>query len=202
MNKPKSRAVYMADLRKKQKSIYDRGLDLMSIYPTPEFIKPKPVMFEVLDEETGKTVKLKGITFGSYSVVTDRLYDEVTSKDIGESALKLINYIQRNVGNGEALAYNTNIIVLSIESIMKACNLSKPTAYRALTKVIDLHVLYKTELKNKYVVNHRYIYRFSPMKFIKAQTRYNMDFDITVENNMIIVKNKEREYGLEETCGI
>lgn len=187
----KDKSVYRAELRSNNRLIRNLGLDYLSIYPVP-FTEGKSIKLDAITED-GDSIKILGISFGYYTVVTDRLYDDITSKDIGEPTRKLVEYIQRYLGCSIGENTGTNVIRLTIEDIMFACCISKPAAYKALNRLIDFNLLYKTQIKHKYVVNHRYIYRFSPMKFSVIQTEYRNKFNIRIEDNTIIITDRRED---------
>lgn len=174
--------------RDRQRTIDSLGLDYLSIYPVPDLIEGKAIKLDAVSED-GKLIKVLGISFGYYTVVTNRLYDDITSKDINEPTRKLINYIQRYLGCAESS--NTNVIRLTTENIMNECSISKPSVYKAIDSLLNFRLLFKTQIKGKYVVNHKYIYRFSPLKFSTIQSEYRDRYDIRIEDNTIIVDKKK-----------
>lgn len=174
--------------RDRKRTIDSLGLDYLTIYPVPELVEGKAIKFDAVSEE-GREIKILGVSFGYYTVVTNRLYDDITSKDINEPTRKLVNYIQRYLGCAESS--NTNVIRLTIENIVSECSISKPSAYKAIDSLLDFNLLFKTQIKGKYVVNHKYIYRFSPLKFCTIQNEYREKYDIRIEDNTIIIDKKK-----------
>lgn len=99
-------------------------------------------------------------TYANYAMITNNLSGAI--KNFTNSDIRVLFAII------DSLNYNSNIIHITYEDLKKSTNLvSDETIWNSLCELIDNNIIYRTDIKSTYVINHTMMFKGDYNTFVK-----------------------------------